>query len=137
MITWAGEAPGTVIEKVATQKQKTTHNAVPAVVLDAKGVHASAGGGSIEDQAGLSWSQRAWVKITDFFKGISMWLLVGGLILFAVFILPLFMPFLVPIMAKVWKIILIPIGWVWDIIERIIKWFESKKTPPVPPNATP
>ncbi len=135
-VTWAGEAPGTVVEKVAVQKQKGTQNPLPAVDMDAKGIHISAGGGSTQEQAGMSWWQRAWVAVSDLFKGISMWLLVIGIGLGAIFILPLFIPALVPVMAKLWGSIRTMLGWFWDVVEKIIAWFEAKmkaKTPPPPP----
>ena len=132
VMTWAGEAPGTVVEKVSTQKQKATHNPLPAVTLDDKGIHAAAGGGSTEDQAGMSWYQRAVVWVSDFFKGISMWLLVIGIGLVVIFVLPLIIPALAPIMARLWGAIRTVLGWAWDVVERIIAWFETKmkKTTP-------
>jgi hypothetical protein len=137
-LTWMGEAPGDVTEKVATQKQRRVQNALPAVNLDRTGIHATAGGGSSDDAAGMSWGQRIGVWFSNLFKNFSMWLLVIGIGLAVIFILPLFVPALVPVMASLWKAILTVIGWFWDVIERIIHWFEAKmQKPVVPPAVTP
>ena len=99
--TWAGEAPGTVSEKVATQKQTRIHNALPAVNVDATGVHVAAGGGSSDVQAGLSIWQRLWVWFNDTFKDLMWWVVIGGIVLLAFFVLPIALPFLKPIFSSI------------------------------------
>jgi hypothetical protein len=139
--TWAGSSPGEVLTAIATQKEKITNNPLPAVTLDRTGVHATAGGGSIDEVAGLSWSTRLWNWARNLVRGWSMWLLVAGIGIAAIFILPLFIPALVPVMAALWGAIRTVVGWVWDVIERIITWFESKMqkkaaVPSAPPPST-
>ena len=101
MCTWAGEAPGTVVEKVATQKQTRTHNPLPAISVDETGIHATTGGGSIADQAGQSWFQRAWVWLSDTVKGWLWWLVIAGIAVAAFFILPILVPALAPLFASI------------------------------------
>jgi hypothetical protein len=133
-MTWAGEAPGTAAEKVATQKDKKTHNPMPQITVDAKGVHVGSGGGSVEDQAGQSWWQRTVTWASDIFKGWTMWLLVIGLCVAGFFILPILFPFLAPIFAsladglhRVWT-------WITGEFGRLFAWLKTihlkKSAPP-------
>jgi hypothetical protein len=101
VMTWAGEAPGSVVEKVLTQKQTAVHKALPAVVMDDMGIRTEAGGGSEDTHAGLSLWQRAGVWISDTLKGWSMWLLVIGVGIAAFIILPILMPGLAPVFASI------------------------------------
>jgi hypothetical protein len=101
VMTWAGEAPGTVTEQVATQKVARIHNALPSVSVDATGVHVSAGGGSSDVQAGLSIWQRLWVWFNDTFKDLMWWVVIGGVVLLAFFVLPIALPFLKPIFSSI------------------------------------
>jgi hypothetical protein len=136
MVTWAGEAPGTVVEKVVTQKQKIDHKALPAVSVTKDGVNAQAGGGSSEDQSGLSFFQRAGVWLSDLFKGWSMWLLVAGIAVAAFFILPIFLPVLKPIFASIAS----GLHAAWDFLagefSKLLAWIKSIHTKPVTPTVT-
>ena len=135
--TWAGEAPGTVSEKVATQKVARVHNALPAVNVDATGVHVAAGGGSSDVQAGQSWFQRAIVWFNDMFKDWLWWAVVAGIALLAFFVLPIALPFLKPIFSSIltglknaWAFITGEFTKLWTALANF------HKTPAAPTGAT-
>jgi hypothetical protein len=132
VMTWAGNSPGEAVRDVATAKHKSIQNPLPAVALDATGVHAQAGGGSSDDAVGLPWHTRAWNAVTSFFRGATMWIWVLGIGLLLMFVLPIFIPALAPITAAIWKSIRTFLGWIWDVIERIIAWVEAKARKPAP-----
>jgi hypothetical protein len=135
VMTWAGEAPGTAAEKVATQKDKVTHNPMPAVTLDAKGVHVGSGGGSTDDQAGQSWFQRMWTAGSDVLKGWGMWLLVIGIGVAAFFILPILFPVLAPLFASITAGVEKAWTYITGEIGKLIAWLKTihlkKSVPPV------
>jgi hypothetical protein len=125
MVTWAGEAPGTVVEKVATQKEKRTHNPLPAVTVDETGIHATKGGGSTDAQAGQSWWQQICTWVSDTLKGWAWWLVVIGIGVAAFFILPILVPALAPLFASIagafhgaWEYITGEIG-------KLFAWFKT------------
>jgi hypothetical protein len=140
MVTWAGEAPGTVVEKVATQKIARTHNPLPAVTVDETGIHAAAGGGSKTEQAGESWWQRLCVWFSDTLKGWVWWIVVIGIAVAAFFILPILVPALAPLFASIagafhgaWTYITGEIG-------KLIAWLKTvhiKTTSPTASASTP
>jgi hypothetical protein len=131
VMTWAGEAPGTVVERVATQKQRATHNPLPAVNIDASGIHIAAGGGSTEDQAGQSWWQRLRVWFSDLMKSWSMALLVIGLGVAAFFLLPIFFPVLKPVFASLLNGLHSFWHWATGEIGKVFAWLTSFHKPPV------
>jgi hypothetical protein len=138
VMTWAGEAPGTVVEKVVTQKQKDVHNPLPAVNLDKTGIHVASGGGSTEEQAGQSFWQRTWVWLSDMFKGWTMWLLVIGIGVAAFFILPIFLPVLKPLFSSIASAF--SAAWTWITAEfgKLWTWlatFHKKAAAVTPPAA--
>ncbi len=123
--TWNGEAPGTVVEKVATQRQAVTRNALPPVSVDATGIHAAAGGGSSEEQAGLSIWQRAGVWLSDLFKGGLSWLLLIGLGVGAYFILPMALPFLKPLFASIGSALHAAWTWITGEFSKLFAWVKN------------
>lgn len=131
--TWAGEAPGTVVEKVATQKERITRNPLPAVSLDASGIHAGIGGGSVDDQAGRSWWQNVCTWFSDMFKGWIWWLVIAGVVVAAFFLLPIALPFLKPLFTSIAGGV--HAAWTWLTGEfgkllAAIKAYHAKTTPP-------
>jgi hypothetical protein len=125
VMTWAGEAPGSVVEKVATQKEKRTHNPLPAVSVDATGIHAKAGGGSVDDQAGQSLFQRAWTWMSDVLKGWAWWVVVLGIAALAFFILPILFPVLKPIFSSIMDGLGRMWTWITGEFGRLMTWLKS------------
>jgi hypothetical protein len=126
------------MEKVATQKEKRVHNPLPSVTVDATGVHAGMGGGSVDDQSGQSIFQRAWSAVMDTLKGWTWWLVVLGLAALAFFVLPILFPVLAPIFSSVMDGLGRMWTWITGELGRLMTWLKSvhAKTPTVVASTT-
>jgi hypothetical protein len=133
VMTWAGTPPGQTLVDVATQKKVAVHNPLPAVTLDRKGIHATAGGGSTETQAGRSWGQQLWDSVWNFFSGWSMVLPIIGVVLLLLFLLPVIFPALAPICAKILAVLghVLTLG-ISSVVALMRRLRASKVNPPAP-----
>ena len=102
VMTWAGASPGEVVKAAACQPHMAVANPLPEVNIDAQGVHAKAGGGSSETNAGLPWYTRLWDWIVSVFRSLTMTLAFFVLLpLVVLFVLPLLWPAAGPICQKI------------------------------------
>jgi len=96
--TWAGASPGEVTRDIGTQKHKSVQNPLPAVSVDATGVHAAGGGGSSDDAVGLPWYTRLKNWVVSIFRSLTMTLVFLVLLpVLLLFVAPLIFPAAAPI----------------------------------------
>lgn len=128
-MSWADKSPNDIASETVTNRKVREAKPLPAVDGQDGRISASAGGGSSETVSGLSW----WKRVCNWFGHVWSVFTMSAfgilLVIAAFFVLPIFIPALGPIFAKIPAAILSVFGWVWDQIEHLMNWLRGRTKP--------
>lgn len=134
--SWMTPIVESIVKAQEANRQQHEQRPLPEVNVDATGVHAAQGGGSESKETGIDWWSRTKLWASHVWDSVTGWFWLIIVLGAAVFILPIFIPGLAPVVAAVGHALMVPIGWVWDAFEKLVNWVKSKghkTTPPTPP----
>lgn len=118
-----GVSPGEVASRV--EPAKITTGAAPAINITPDGIDAKETK-QVTTFVGTSgkWSflSTIWQRIKDFIKGWMMWLIIGVVVLF---ILPIFIPALAPIMSSIVGFIKAAFTWICNAFVPLFAWIKG------------
>jgi CspA family cold shock protein len=136
-LSWSSDGPAANIATIKTQKQGMEHKPLPAIHADRDGISSTAGGGSNETHAGLSWGQRAWQAVIDWWNNLTMsffwWVLIPLALLF---VLPLVIPAARPFCASAIHALGHVCAFVVSPITAVIKRLQTHPATPSAPATT-